>query len=181
MFPSGGLDLARNIMIDIESLDTKPGAIILAIGACTLDLKQEFLTLIDPAQSRMEGFTESSATMRWWNSKPAALRGFVFGGDQKPLSAINALSDWLFAIRRQNNMQDIWVWAKGTHFDISLLEAYYRHFDVGYPWEYGNVRDYRTLAARLPHVPYVRPTDAHNPLADAIAQAKHLVSIDQVL
>jgi len=75
---------------------------------------------------------------------------------------------------------DTIVWGNDPAFDCVILEDLYRTlWSCDAPWRFYNrrcVRTYRSLpGAEL--VPRAMPTVAHDPLADAIAQAQHVCAI----
>jgi len=163
----------RNYMVDIETLDTKPGAAILSIGAVEFDitgvLANEFSVNINLLDSLFNGFTISEDTLTWWRNQNAnARRALTYDIITKTVAeALAAFGNWLPSCN-----DDFFLWAKGPDFDIVLLDHAYRK--MGFqklPWSYRNVRDVRTIlwAARQ-----VQPeaTVEHDAVADAIAQAK---------
>lgn len=171
------IDLARNVMVDIETAGKRPGCIILAIAACTFDKQKIFKNTIDIKVSRAAGFTEDRDTMAWWNKQNPQLRELMFSGTTPTLIALNDFSDWLKRIHEK----DIFVWSKGSNFDFPIIEAAYDKYDLAAPWHYRNVRDLRTLTSLVPHVQFVRPAIAHDPLEDCYAQVDHAVKVLQVL
>ena len=63
--------MGNDVMIDIETLGTDPGSVILSIGAVEFDLKtgktgEEFYQWIDLESSSNKGFSVSAGTIKWW-------------------------------------------------------------------------------------------------------------------
>jgi hypothetical protein len=63
----------KDIMLDLETLGTKPGGIILSIGAAQFDLKKglidadnTFYENIQISDSVEKGFTITGETIEWW-------------------------------------------------------------------------------------------------------------------
>jgi len=154
-----------NIMVDIETLSTRPDATILSIGAVCLETDMEFYAEIDPRQDRHVDVS----TVMWWFEQPI----------KPPLDSTLTLGAGLYAFsdfcKSQATNKKFKFWSKGPHFDATTLADAYGMRGIECPWEYSSVRDYRTLAKLLPHIP--KPPfqgDKHNALADAKNQAAHL-------
>lgn len=163
---------AKHVMLDLETLGVKPGSVILSIGACTFDHKETFYEKIDIADSLIEGFTEDIDTLRWWNTKTSKeVKEEAFSGTLQAMDVLLMFSGWFDSLGPKDK---VFLWAKGTHFDISILEAYYNKLGLhNIPWNFRNVRDYRTLAALMPHVKAQPVAVAHHALEDSKGQATH--------
>ena len=145
---------AVHVVIDLETLGTRPGSVILQIGAQAFSitgLKQcydlNFNTYIDPMQSKSAGFTEDSSTRDWWNNQAPKTRAEVFAGITSPFQA---LMEFNFYLKGFGDKRSVYVWGNSPRFDCGLLEAYYQHYALEIPWEFRNERDLRTLAALFP-------------------------------
>ena len=58
-----------HIMVDIETYDTKPTAVILSIGACVVtDPGQNYYRELDPTTQTYR--TVSDSTKEWWAKQP---------------------------------------------------------------------------------------------------------------
>ncbi|WP_265102082.1 3'-5' exonuclease [Yersinia proxima] len=75
------------------------------------------------------------------------------------------------------------VWGNGSIFDITILESWFASVDVAVPWEFGNVRDVRTVVDLSPLnvKDFIREGVHHNALDDAIHQAKYVSAMIQSL
>lgn len=170
--------MIRRAMIDIETLGTKPGCVVLEIGivcnvsnpydangngadwsaSCHVDIAQQPDALIDPA------------TLLWWMRHPVAFdrltKAQLTGQAVAPTSAIDTLAVMLRGVDE--------VWANSPSFDCAILVDFVDRHAGAVPWRYVQERDFRTARALHTDVPYVPPTDAHSALADALAQAAHL-------
>ena len=168
-----------DVMLDLETLGTSPGCCVLSIGATTFDGKYQFYEKIDPVDARRY-FTENIDTLRWWSKQDSAAREEAFSGTLTANAALLKFANWfesLPAVRK-----DIQIWGNGADFDLPILKAQYEKFDLVIPWAPYSGRCYRTLKSLLPHV--AAPTknkQKHNALEDAIYQAKHAVTLLQVL
>ena len=179
-------------MIDLETLDNKPGALILAIGACEvlppdkMDTAKTFYRKCNFKQAEL--FTISPETVRWWMQFPDKFLEITSNGDtyaeyrENPITAIQMFSVWIQRVvaNRWNiplSDSDILVWGDGSDFDIIILEEAMRRLNIDIPWTYRSHRCYRTMRGVLnigEKKDYISPEDLHNAEKDAIGQAKHL-------
>lgn len=167
----------KNIMIDIETLGTSANSVILSIGAVAFDengLTNEFYTNVNIDSCLEAGLKIEGRTLRWWmEQSDAARKVFSLEG--------SSLRDALVMLRDAFDWSDTLVWANGTNFDLPILDTAYAACGLRSPWVYNNVRDYRTLRYQLDNDEFnalrVRPTVAHDALADAKAQALTLIAM----
>ena len=64
--------MKQNLMIDLETLGTKPNSAILSIGAVYFDkdgLGEEFYANVDLQDSIDSGFDIDASTVYWWLSQ----------------------------------------------------------------------------------------------------------------
>ncbi len=159
-----------DIMVDLETLGTTPGSIILSIGACmfdpvTGDVLAQFYRTIDRASCEAAGLTADASTEAWWAGQSQAARDALLM-DTSPLSEVlESFAGWWLAQRGER------LWAHAPNFDETLLAAAYRACGVGHPWQFWNVRCTRTIYALAGVKPDRTVGTHHNALDDAIAQA----------
>lgn len=126
-----------DLIIDIETLGTEPGATILEIGAWSgaygLNL------LIDP--NSHPGKIELG-TMLWWATVPdKAAKENVFGENEKRYTleaAIIRLNEFIEKINPD------YFWGNSPDFDFGHLAYWYKYFNKPIPWKYYQLRDVRT-------------------------------------
>ena len=148
-------------MIDIETYDVTPSAVILSIGAEQILGSQTFYLEVNP-NTQYER-TTSIATKEWWAQQGNPP---IHGVTELNL-ALTQLSNWI-----KNLSAEPVIWCKGTDFDTVILTHAYRSFDMETPWKYNNVRDCRTVFKIL-GVTSSRAT--HNALEDAMMQSDELI------
>lgn len=166
-------DTPKHYMIDIETLDTSPSAVILSIGACEIRAEPVHGSLFyeELLVATQYERTSSNDTIEWWKSQGCC-------PDQGSTSislAIQRLSGYL----KQDTDRPI-IWCKGTDFDICILAHAYKQYGQVVPWKYNDVRDFRTikkLFAGMVTGDHIN-LNPHNALADAIFQAKQLASME---
>lgn len=155
----------RHVMVDIETLGSKVGSVILSIGAVEFAPGyQEFYRRIELATAVLAGLSIDPNTVKWWTEQDAEARHAAFfckGG----MYISTALEDFTKFVDK-----DTYLWAKGPDFDCVLLHAAYEKLGMKIPWSYRNTRDVRTITA-LSGVKENRVGTDHNALDDAKNQA----------
>jgi hypothetical protein len=148
-------------MIDIETYDVTPSAVILSIGAERILGSETFYVELDTTTQYER--TTSIATREWWARQGnPPIHGTVFIED-----ALTSLAHWLKSISDEPI-----IWCKGTDFDTAILTHAYNSLCLPVPWKYNNVRDCRTVF-KLLDTPKSKAT--HNALEDAQAQSDQLI------
>jgi DNA polymerase III epsilon subunit-like protein len=174
----------QDIMIDLETLGTRPGSIITSIGAVAMDLENGiigdrdssfvFHRRIDPISSQGYGLTMDADTVVWWSQQSdearQELQGKEFLGD-----VLYDFSKWLHSVT--GGYSETRIWGNGATFDNVLLRAAYAKVGGSAPWPHTGDRCYRTMKALTRGVELKRTGTHHNALDDAISQAEHLVRI----
>lgn len=151
-----------HIMVDIETYDTKPTALILSIGACVItDPVQSYYRELDPTTQIWR--TVSDSTREWWSKQPMP----VPIGPYSIHAALTDFSGWLQDLKKEPV-----IWCKGTDFDVAILTNAYGQLHLPIPWKYNNIRDCRTVFKIAEWKPRKA---AHNALQDAKDQADDLL------
>ena len=177
----------RRVMVDLETLGTRPGCAILSIGAVFFSASQPewkgstFYAPINRLSCLAAGLTEDPDTVEWWRRQGATARQVLADADlgaTPPLAfVLNAFSTWL-ELHCDSGVQ---IWGNGADFDNVILEAAYVSAKLPRPWGPYNGRCYRTLKALHTKEKIVRSGTHHNALDDAVSQAEHAVRILKAL
>lgn len=163
-----------HVMLDIETLGTAPGSVILAVAAVPFggpsNGLEPFHKLVDPRSCAAAGMTVDQGTVDWWCARPEEQRRWIAGcRNAMPVEAVLA---WL-SIWWQDHAPGACAWACGPDFDLAHLAAAYRLCGMAPPWEFWRARDLRTLRDAAGHdarQPWMQaPT--HNAFDDAARQA----------
>lgn len=161
-----------HVMIDIETLDVIPSAVILSIGATVItdrfDEENFFYKECDPETQFERSISQS--TKEWWIKQNIPIPGV----DCK-ISLNIVLMDlslWISTLRAEPI-----IWCKGTDFDTAILSNAYAQYKFPLPWKYNAVRDFRTVKKLFPHYSYPVNPNAHHALSDAKHQAEELKGI----
>ena len=166
----------KHVMIDIETLGTRPGDIILSIGAVKFDangLGEEFYVTINPESSKAIGLRAQKSTLEWWEKQSPEARTAAFKGEFSIEVALLKLAMWM-------PPKDVSrVWGNGANFDNALVAAAYRTNKMDLPWDYWNDRCYRTIAAMFMKTRVDRVGTGHHALDDAKTQALRLLKMQE--
>jgi hypothetical protein len=168
----------NHIMLDLETLGTRPSSIVVSIGATRFDPNSgatggRFYAVPNRIEQRMAKRTEENETLAWWaRQEPEAQRVLV--EDQEPVT------DALWRLARFIGPGVQGVWGNGAAFDNAILASLYQTFDLEVPWPFWIDRCFRTLKA-IGKANDVKPPPflgtPHNALDDALHQAAHLQRI----
>lgn len=192
--PEQRLFEATHIVIDIETLGTRPGSIILSIGAVAFNLELcardvflgEFYGEISVASCRAVGMGVDADTVNWWlDQKPEAISASLAGAVSqtgRPLSTVlDELQEFIAGLSLQYPIQHRprYFYGNSSTFDLIHLEEAYARCGMPCPWTYQEEACLRTLL-RLPFAP--RPVMnngeiKHHALDDARAEARALYTL----
>ena len=189
-----------HIMLDIETMGTRPDSAILSIGACLFDTPpssaqtpsfegaEDFLSL--PPETRTSpwyfyqaidlqscldmGMSATGSTWSWWMRQSELAKNAVMHNTQPIALVLQHFGAWVATARERGNLR---VWGHGATFDpVIVAEAYASHH-VKCPFDYYEVRDTRTVfdlaepRAKYWDRAFGNP-HPHHALYDAVAQAR---------
>lgn len=172
-----------HIMLDLETLGTAPGCIILSIGAVVFSAKYglgaEFDRVISTKSCVEAGLVSESDTVAWWARQEPNARAVL---EQARCAAAwdlrRTLGDFSNFIAAQGGKVDARIWGNGSDFDNAILAHAYKAVDLPLPWKFYRNRCYRTLKSCAPALEAEdRKGVHHNALDDAKHQARHAVAI----
>lgn len=173
-----------HMMIDVETLGTAPGSVILEIGAVVFDPYGPLLGDYDAENSKVLyrpiditsclnlDMKVSAETLMWWFMQTHANR------DRIATSTKTSIISSVDALRQFHDRYHVsHIWSHGASFDIVMLEWVYRRIKKDIPWTHKVIRDTRTL---FELTEFDEPTwkrlmarvHPHHPGEDAWAQAR---------
>lgn len=160
-------------MIDIETLGTECDALVLSVGMVhftpdgVVPNSEYYALLRIEDQTKTRSLTAS--TIRWWMMQSEEARKAVF--DESNTTSIHVSTLWSNLNANLATTKN--VWARGPHFDLTILESLFIQNGLSAPWRYYAPRDSRTILDFLPadHMPERHGT-AHNALDDAYYEAQ---------
>lgn len=171
-----------DLMVDIECMGLPPSGALLSIGAVFFDLHTQtlgptFLRTVNLATAVRDGGTMTPSTVIWWlGQSDEARKGVRFGG-QDVRTVLADFSTWIEETCRH---EDVRPWGNSAGFDLTIVSGAYQRAGMPTPWYWTQERCFRTVRNLYPQVAYnpeEKGTGAHNALADAEFQARHLFAI----
>ena len=164
--------MTTHAMIDLETLDVLPTAVVLTIGGCKFDpnnikdTTQHFYYRFNVDEQLAQGRTTSKDTLDWWAKQEQTVVDEALGDhDRTPvLTVLKKLNKWCVGVDT--------IWCQGPAFDIVILEDMFRQNDHHLPWPFWKIKDSRTLFGIMPTDPRKEiKFQAHNALEDCKVQA----------
>lgn len=172
-----------HVMIDLETMDTRPSAAIVSIGAVAFDREQgvasEFYSVVDLTSSIETGGTVSGDTILWWMRQSEFARR-ALSTDRVPVGdSLGMFDSWFRSLG-----DVVGVWGNGSSFDNVILRETYGRLGLETPWSWRLDRCYRTVkktfeAKNSGWRPRALDGVVHNALDDARHQALVLLDIWQ--
>lgn len=173
------------LMLDCETLSTRPNALILQLAALPFDPDAPhgepchgtaaYDVYLDWTQCEIEAKACDAdiGTVRWWLETPSDEARFRLTHGVPRLDAMKA-ADELVCFINENLMKGADVWSYGATADIVWVRHFLRIAGYPDPWSYRSERCLRTVRALYPGLPARRPETPHDALSDAVAQARWL-------
>ena len=166
-----------HIMVDLETLALSSRAAIIQIGAVAVT-PADFIAG-GPGQNfkasvagNIVGFDVDPKTIQWHLEKNAENYKRI---GEEAVELYRGLVDFHSWVKSFEQTKI--VWAKGTCFDIPILENAFKHFGMYAPWSYQKVRDFRTVMEIFkPQMEYENFGN-HDALQDARSQMHHLLRL----
>lgn len=181
-----GLMPDQAIMVDIETLSTKPSAAIITIGAVMFDPRgydteeslRDSAMLFGPISfdsNEKEGRHIQADTIAWWLKQSREAQAGLFEGNVVSLRA--ALENFRQWVNKTTPMPTRF-WAKDPTFDGVILEHAFEQLGLMWPFKFWETRSVRTIMelAYPPgglrgDFPEIGVGVAHNAVDDCIRQA----------
>lgn len=170
----------NHFMLDLETLGSTVGSVILSIGACKFDPLQigvrgpYFHETIRVKTSLAARLTIDGDTLKWWLGQSEEARNAAFKGESSLTEALEHFNSWLCEF---GEAKELAVWGNGATFDNVLLRAAYAAAKLKPAWHFRGDKCYRTVINLLPEPrrpAWERIGTHHNALDDAITQAVYL-------
>ncbi len=184
--------MTSHFSLDIETLDTRPTAVVLSIGICKFDPEAqnavgpiEHVSLevgVQIANNR----TVSSDTFYWWVDQLVQMEANPFPQPvEEVMDAMARVIDFIYSNSekleddKDSLYQDACVWVRGPHFDWTIMDNLAKQVGVEWPIRYDKIRDQRTFCKGEKYEPpengevFVK----HDALGDAIMQAMFIQQV----
>jgi hypothetical protein len=184
-----------DIVIDLETLGTRPGCVILEIGACAIDPRNG--KIVANFSRRLDSdFTYNSlinndrylsddevATVRWWlgdQERADTLLSLLSGyATATPIEkALGNFADFYNCMVTAHTPEGVRIWANGPSFDIAILQAAYDRYGIARPWICWQERCVRTALEMAGYergsIGWIERGPRHRALNDARHEARKL-------
>ncbi len=161
-----------DVMLDLETLSTRPESVILTIGAVKfdpwsddVDAEHGLYYRVNVDEQLALGRHVQEETVQWWGRQPAEVFEEAMGEhDRVSVETMCAdLNRFLVGVNS--------IWCQGPAFDIVILENLYRQLVKPTPWQFWQIRDSRTLFGVHGDPRDKERKAAHNALMDCYYQA----------
>lgn len=162
----------NRVMLDLETMGTRPGCAIVAIGAVRFDDEGEvasFYRRVDLEDAVRCGLSMDAETVKWWMGQADGVRAEWIGKGVGLENALLGFKHWLGEVDE--------LWGCGADFDNAILGAAYEAVGLPVPWNFRANRCYRTVKALAPGLRVEREGYHHHALDDARHQVRHLLAI----
>lgn len=178
----------HHVMLDLETLDTSPTAVVTAIGAVIFDPYSNrigdtfYRVTTDWSDQQKKGRTINGDTVAWWLEQSREAQQALIEPKTREsgptFSVIRELTEFFGEVTGQ----DIELWGNGADFDNVILGSLFLSYGVARPWSYSKNRCFRTIRATQTPSGIVLPARLgthHNALDDAMTQVLTLQAINQ--
>ena len=149
------------MMFDLETLDTKPSAVVLSVGAVVwetayhhdteereYEIKERFLRVLDIQEQVDRHRTVSQSTLLWWQRQDPTAQREAFNAERQSvvsvLDELRQLTDRYFT--QESGYGGITrFWASPATFDFPIWDDLAMTFHSFVPWKYNQKYDVRTV------------------------------------
>jgi len=174
-----------DLMLDIETLGTAPGCVILSVAAVPFYksdgkiAESHFHMNVDIESCLDAGLKIDPNTLHWWIQKSS-----LFLELQKDTYELKGVLLSLDRFIKYHCKDDVRVWGKGPSFDSAILRDAYDRFKLSLPWKYSKERCVRTDLCGYEellkkYLPFDGPE--HHPVKDAMHQIKSMTKIRSMI
>ena len=164
--------MTTHATIDIETLSTKPDAVVLTIGGIKfdpftkVDPHSEFYYRLEIEDQTSKGRDIESDTLQWWGTQPDEIVDEALGDHNRTSveTTLKELNKWLTGADK--------IWCQGPQFDMVILENLFTQFNHHKGWAFWQIMDCRTIFNMMPMDPRKAiQQNLHSADADAYYQA----------
>jgi hypothetical protein len=167
-------------MVDLETLGTVPGCVILSIGAVDFDHiavgSETFYGVINTPSCEDAFLTIDKKTKGWWEGQSEEAQKVLHEAATGGVPLVRQLEYFNNYLRRLG--PDVEVWGNGADFDNAILQVAYDAVGIKPAWKFTKNRCYRTLKNLFPSIALPPRQGTYHPaLDDAKTQAAHAVQL----
>lgn len=166
----------QHMMIDLETMGSRPGCAIATIGAVMFDpvfgdTGDRFYCRIDLGSCVQAGLRLEPDTVVWWLKQSDAARAELTRDDGLQLRyGLQAFGEFWRAHDAR------FIWSHGANFDGPIIAAAFEAVNMAIPWKYWDARDTRTIYDLAGVKPVRSIGVAHHAKDDAVNQADAVIA-----
>ncbi|NIT13215.1 MAG: hypothetical protein GTN99_02925 [Candidatus Dadabacteria bacterium] len=176
----------KELMVDLETLDVKPTAVVVSFAAIPFDMdkKLSFIEMVDGGHPVLYhklavepqitgGRTVSASTLGWWLTQEEDARTDIAlaCGKENPLLDLHGPLCRFYEFAKEYECERIW--GNGPSFDNAILRSLFDDLETEFPFKYNVDRDLRTLVDMTQESYVVETPEGmvpHHPVHDAAFQ-----------
>lgn len=130
--------MMNNVMLDIETLGTEPGCVILSIAAVqfnenTGETGASFYEKIDLKNSLDLGLVICPETLKWWMDKDQKVFKEALDGNKKLEDVLVLFREYINNIKLQHG--DVSIWGNSARFDLGILAEAHKKVSLKLSWD----------------------------------------------
>ena len=168
--------MTTHIMTDLETLGTRPGAIVLSAAFVRFADEAHMSINLSVPDQEMLALEKDESTLAWWRDQEAAQPGTWARATSNPQPLAIALPYIVTWMQWAVPDGDFLIWCHGAPFDCPILGEVFRRANIPCPWggrDFWRIQDTRTLynLAGINPKDYAVPPP-HVALNDAIGQTR---------
>lgn len=140
-----------HIVIDLETLDTSPSAVVTSIGVA-IGSKGAFTSWqvnLEITSQLLNGRTVSQSTLAWWKEQQKYTQQLMLENQLQTPQALSNLVIELEGLQVKLGESNIAVWGNSPSFDLVILSSLFEQYRSSVPWKYWQERDLRTYGAMV--------------------------------
>jgi DNA-binding XRE family transcriptional regulator len=140
------------LVIDTETLGTKPDSVILSLGAYFVDVEKDipsfdkivedgFYMKFDAKEQIDDGRTVDKATLEWWEKEGDVAKDVLAASDNDVsyTRLFEGLNNYL------KGKTDYWIFARSPSFDFTVLDNIRNYNNIESLWPFYHEKDIRTF------------------------------------
>lgn len=163
----------NHVVVDIETLGTRPGCVILQIGAADILQCQPPFSATLQIQPQLEaGLYKDENTLIWWEKQKSDKNKQAWAEEYHPATALKLFGEYLKEIQLCGPPLE-GVWGNSSIFDLGILAYTHSAFNLPVPWNYKQEFCLRTLKFLIAPDEYIEGI-THTADEDACAEAEWL-------
>jgi hypothetical protein len=145
------------LMFDLETLDTKPSAVVLSVGAVIWETfysetdgliwepVERFMRVLNMEEQLSRGRTVSQNTLLWWQRQDPTAKAEAFSPVRQPVERVlDEFREFVLPFMANNSPLNAF-WASPVAFDLPIWEDLAMTFSNFVPWSYNQQYDVRTV------------------------------------